>query len=291
MTLTGTNSYVVDCGAGEALVIDPGPPIARHVEALIAAAKSRSLRVAAIAVTHGHPDHAPASAALARATGAPVYAHPASEVPHDRDLPLDAELSVGDVALRVLDAPGHTFEHAVFYLPDEAAFFSGDVVLGEGTVVIAPPAGAMRPYQHTLHRMRDEFPDARTIHPGHGPVVSDARGKLDEYIAHREQRERELLDALAHGPQTIPELVVRIYTETRRILWPAAARQMLAYLLALQDERRVAAVRVDRAMTAEETAILNPDWVHVVGPVDAPVVEAELGSMVRLDTLYRYELA
>ncbi len=291
MTLTGTNSYLVDCGGNEALVIDPGPPMARHVEALIAAAKAKALRIAAIAVTHGHPDHAPASAALARATGAPVYAHPASEVPHDRDLPLDANLTFGEIAVHVLDAPGHTFEHAVFYLPDEAAFFSGDVILGEGTVVIAPPAGAMRPYQHTLHRMRDEFPDARTIHPGHGPVVNDARAKLDEYIAHRELRERELLGALAHGPQTIPDLVRRIYTQTRRILWPAAARQMLAYLLALQDERRVIAVKVDRPMTDEETAILNPDWVQVVGPIDAPVVEAELGSMVRLDTLYRYELA
>ncbi len=291
MTLTGTNSYLVDCGGGQALVIDPGPPMARHVEALIAAAKTKGLRIAAIAVTHGHPDHAPASAALAKATGAPIYAHPSSEVRRDRDLPLDADLTVGEIAVHVLDAPGHTFEHVVFYLPEEAAFFSGDVVLGEGTVVIAPPAGAMRPYQHTLHRMRDEFPGARTIYPGHGPAVENARAKLDEYIAHREQRERELLGALAHGPQTIPELVIRIYTETRRILWPAAARQMLAYLLALQDERRVIAVKVDRAMTDEETAILNPDWVNVVGPVDAPVVEAELGSMVRLDTLYRYELA
>ena len=123
MTLTGTNSYVVDCGRGEALVIDPGPVDDRHVDDLLAAAASRNLRISTIALTHGHPDHAPGAVALAARTGARVLAHPHSEAQHDGDLPLEGELTVGDLALRVIDAPGHTFEHVIFYEPSEAALY------------------------------------------------------------------------------------------------------------------------------------------------------------------------
>lgn len=290
MTLTGTNSYAIDCGAGEALVIDPGPPIASHVEALVSETAKRGLRVAAIAITHGHPDHAPAAAMLAARTSAPVYAHPESTVPHDADLELEGTLRVGETELRVMDAPGHTFDHVVFYLPPERALFTGDVILGEGTVVIAPPGGAMRPYQHTLRRLAGEFAEARIIHGGHGPIVLDAQAKIAEYIAHREMREHELIDALALGPQTIPELVLRIYGDDRPVLWPAMARQMLAYLIALEQEGRVSAHRLDRAMTEQETWILNPPLEKLVGAEQAEVIVAELGAMLRLDALYSYEL-
>jgi glyoxylase-like metal-dependent hydrolase (beta-lactamase superfamily II) len=288
MTLTGTNSYVIDAGAGEALVVDPGPVIERHLDALIAHARERKLRVTAIAVTHGHPDHAPGAAPLAARTGAIVYAHPHSDVPHDRAFELEADLRIADLTLRVIDAPGHTFEHVAFYEPAEAALFTGDVILGEGTVVIAPPGGAMRPYQRTLARLRDEFPDARRIYGGHGPIVEDARAKIDEYIAHRVRRERELLAALAQGPRTIPQLVLHIYAAQRPILWPAAARQLLAYLMALVQEGRVQARPLERAMTDEENAILNPAWETIVGAEHAPLIAAELGAMLTLDTLYEY---
>ncbi len=291
MTLTGTNSYLVECGAGEALVIDPGPPMERHVEALEREAESRGVRIAAIALTHGHPDHAPAAAMLAARTGAPVYAHPATAVAHDRDLPLEGALRVGATSLRVMDAPGHTFDHVVFYLPPERALFTGDVILGEGTVVIAPPGGAMRPYQRTLQRLADEFGQARIVHGGHGPIVLDAQAKIAEYIAHRRMRERELIDALASGAQTIPELVLRIYGDDRPVLWPAMARQMLAYLIALESEGRVAATLVDRPMTEQEQWILNPPLAQIVGEEHAEIIAAELGSMLRLDALYAYELA
>jgi glyoxylase-like metal-dependent hydrolase (beta-lactamase superfamily II) len=290
MTLEGTNTYVIDAGAGEALVIDPGPPIPSHVESILQNARARGLRIAAIALTHGHPDHAPAAAMLAERCGAPVYAHPYSEVPHRRELALEGELHVGTTAFRVIDAPGHTFEHAVFYDAREDALFTGDVILGEGTVVIAPPAGAMRPYMHTLARLRDEFPAARTIYGGHGPAVGDARAKIAEYIAHRELRQRELLDALRESPQTIPELVARIYGDTRRALWPAAARQMLAYLIPLIEDGDVETELLDRPLTAEETAILNPSWESIVGAEHAPLIEAELGSMLKLDRIYRYAI-
>ena len=290
MTLDGTNTYVIDAGGGEALVIDPGPEIASHLDAIVANAEIRGLRITAIALTHGHPDHTPAAAPLKARTGATVYAHPHSDAPHDRDLPLEGRLTVGATPFAVIDAPGHTFEHVIFYDPREAALFTGDVILGEGTVVIAPPAGAMRPYLQTLARLRDEFPHAKTIYGGHGPRVDDARAKINEYIEHRELRQRELLQALASGSQTIPQLVERIYGETRRILWPAAARQMLAYLIPLIEDGVVEAEMLDRPLTTEETAILNPSWESIVGAEHAPLVEAELGSMLKLDRIYRYAM-
>jgi glyoxylase-like metal-dependent hydrolase (beta-lactamase superfamily II) len=290
MTLSGTNSYAIDAGRGEAVVIDPGPDIERHVDALIENTRGRGLRITAIGITHGHPDHAPAARTLAAKTGATVYAHPRSNVPHDCDLPLEQELRIAELSLRVVDAPGHTFDHVVFYEPQERVLFTGDVILGEGTVVIAPPGGAMRPYQRTLQRLANEFPEAAQILGGHGPRVDDPPAKIAEYIEHRRMREMELRRALATGPKTIPQLVLAIYGDDRPILRSAMARQMLAYLDALIDEDAVTATAAGRPMTLAEAAMLNPAWETIVGPDHAPLVEAELGSMLHLDTLYVYSL-
>lgn len=290
MTLTGTNSYVIDAGNGEALVIDPGPVIERHLKALIANASARGLRISTIAVTHGHPDHAPGAAPLAAQTGATVWVHPNSSVPHDRTFELEGELRAGALALRVIDAPGHTFEHVALYEPGERALFTGDVILGEGTVVVAPPGGAMRPYQRTLQRLKDEFPDAAQIYGGHGPIVENARTKIDEYIEHRKTREAELLAMLKREPMTIPQLVIAIYGTHRPILWPAMARQMLAYLMALTEEGAVSAHALDRPMTEQENTILNPSWESIVGAEHAPLIAAELGGMLKLDVLHEYRV-
>lgn len=291
MTLTGTNSYLVEAGDAAAIVIDPGPAIERHVDALLRAARERKRTITAIAVTHGHPDHAPASVALARATGAPIYTHFRSSVPHDRDLPLEAEWRIGTRALRVIDAPGHTFDHVIFYDEGTRTLFTGDTILGQGTVVIAPPGGAMRPYQQTLERLARDFSEARTILGGHGPPVTGAQAKIAEYIAHRKHRESELIVALAQGKQTIPQLVVRIYSQTPPQLHPAAARQLLAYLEALIAEGRVRAVPADRELTVEESALLNPSWDSLVDAELARVVEAELGTSYRIDKLICYSLS
>lgn len=288
MTLQGTNSYVIDCGDATALVIDPGPALDEHLHALIDVARSQHLTIRAIALTHGHPDHASGARQLATMTDASLYAHPQSKISHDIDLPLEGELLAGALALRTIDAPGHSFDHAIFYLAPEGALFTGDTILGEGTTVVAPPGGAMRPYQQTLQRLADEFGDARVLYGGHGPVVNDPQAKIAEYIAHRRMREQQILDALSDGPQTIPDLVRRIYSPQRQPLWPAMARQILAHLNALEDEGRVHSQELKRAMTPEEWAILNPRIEELVGPEEAAVITAELGTELRLESLRLY---
>lgn len=291
MTLQGTNSYLLDCGNGEALVIDPGPAIESHVAALVDAATERSLKIRTILLTHGHPDHASGAAPLAAATGASVHAHPKSKIARDADLRLEAELRPGAIVLRTIDAPGHTFDHAIFYLAQERALFTGDTILGEGTTVVAPPGGAMRPYQRTLQRLAGEFGNAAVIYGGHGPVVTDPRAKIAEYIAHRQMREEQILAALRERAMTIPDLVRRIYSPERQVLWLAMARQILAHLIALEDEGRVVSRRLDRAMTADESAMLNPRIEEIVGREEAAVIIAELGTELRLESLQEYTLA
>lgn len=290
MTLSGTNTYIVDCFDRLAMVVDPGPNMDSHVETLQRTAADRDLRIVAIVISHGHPDHAPASLPLAFATGATVYAHPQCATPHARDLELGGELRVGERTFSVMDAPGHTFDHVVLYEPHERLLFTGDTIVGEGTVVVAPPGGGMRPYQETLERLAREFPEARTILGGHGPQVDDAQAKIAEYIAHRKERERQLVATLALGPRTLPELVTRIYADTRRELWPAAARQLLAYLEALVNEGRVTVSDANRPMASDEYAMLNPRWESLVDPALAGVIEAELGAAYRIETLERYAL-
>ncbi|MBV8688879.1 MAG: MBL fold metallo-hydrolase [Candidatus Eremiobacteraeota bacterium] len=277
LTLSGTNSYLIDCGNGEAICIDPGPPIERHVKALIDTADAKHLKITWIVITHGHPDHAPAAAPLSGRTGAKIAAHRNLKAPHDRALRDGETLLVGDTELVAIDAPGHTFDHLVYLYPRERALFTGDTVLGEGTVVIAPPGGAMRAYQTTLARLLTEFPQVERIYGGHGEPVSDASTKLREYIAHRELREAQIIAELESEPRTIPQLITAIYAATDSRLWPAAARQMLAHLLALENEQKVQSRLLDRALTVEERAILAPDW-SASASDDAEVVRAELGT-------------
>jgi len=277
MTLDGTNGYVVRAGPGALVAVDPGPLDDRQRDAFLGAARELGASYAAILVTHGHPDHAPGAAPLAAATGAPVLAHPAARFPHDRTLADGERFAFGDAAFTALHAPGHARDHLVFVLEDERALFAGDVVLGTGTVVVAPPGGEMRTYQRTLHRLRDDYGDARALYGGHGPEVREVRAKLDEYIAHREARERQIVAALRDGNDTIPALVEAVYRDTDRRLWPAAARQILAYLIALEAEGRVRAERIEREPTPQEAALLDPDLSKLGESAEADVTRAELG--------------
>jgi glyoxylase-like metal-dependent hydrolase (beta-lactamase superfamily II) len=293
MTLEGTNSYLVFGSRGSCIAIDPGPAIPRHIETLVERATAHGARIGAIAVTHGHPDHAPGAALLAARTGATVYAHSSARFPHDVAVDgelLRAEIAVDDVLLEAIHVPGHSRDHLAFYEPEERALFTGDVVIGHGTVVVAPPGGDMRAYQRSLGRLRDEFGAAATIRGGHGKRIDDPRAKLDEYIAHRAAREAEIVRRLER-PSTIPELVTAIYAATPRMLWPVAARQVLAHLIALEAEGVVIAETLGRAPDRDEAAILIPDLSIIGDPELVEVARAELGIAAAEREIVRYSLS
>jgi glyoxylase-like metal-dependent hydrolase (beta-lactamase superfamily II) len=231
-TLEGTNTWIV--GARPSVVIDPGPDDPGHAREVQREAEP----VGAILLTHHHPDHAPGAALLADRTGAPVLAY--RPEPNERKLPDGTLVPAGDATLRAVHTPGHTPDHVVFFEPESGALFTGDAVLGRGTSMIDPPEGDMAAYLRSLSHMLALGP--RVIYPGHGPAVWAAIDKLHEYVAHRKDRERQVLAALQEGPATPEGLVPSIYSEYPKELHPAAARSVLAHLLKLAREGRVARV-------------------------------------------------
>lgn len=222
-TLDGTRSYLIDDFA----VLDPGPRIDSHVEAIWRAQP----KLRTIFITHRHADHAPAAVPLKRATGARIVA-PAGVLDET-----DVVVSDGDTfdGLKVIATPGHTGEH-VCYLTPAGDLFTGDTVLGTGTTAIFPPDGDMAEYIRSLQKLRALKP--RRIFPAHGPTRDDAIALLDEYIAHRLQREQQVLDAIAQGATTVPEMRALIYPNLDPRLIAAAEIQIEAHLIKLRKEGR-----------------------------------------------------
>jgi glyoxylase-like metal-dependent hydrolase (beta-lactamase superfamily II) len=228
-TLEGTNTWIV--GADPSLVVDPGPEDEAHIERVA----EQAGRVAAILVTHHHPDHVQAAAMLAERTRAPVMAF----LPWDGEAALTDgdELRGGGVTLQALHTPGHSSDHVVFFDPVERGLFTGDAVLGWGTSVVDPTDGDLAAYLRSLQRMLELRP--AMIYPGHGPVVESAEDKVRSYLSHRAERERQVLDGLAGGPKSPEELVPGIYQDYPVEMHPVAARSVLAHLLKLEAEGRV----------------------------------------------------
>ena len=227
--LEGTNTWVV--GEAPAVVIDPGPDIEPHLREVARTAG----RVGVIALTHDHPDHAPGAITLAAMTDAPIRA---MRPPPGGDRLRDGEsLAAGVTTVRVVATPGHSADHVAYWLEGERSLFTGDAVLGRGTSVIDPPEGDLAVYLRSLRKMRDLQP--RTIHPGHGPTVFHGVAKLEEYLAHREEREAQIVAALQDSPRTIDELVETIYAGYPEDVRPLAARSVLAHLMKLAAEGRV----------------------------------------------------
>ena len=226
-TLEGTNTWIV--GNGPTFVIDPGPDMPAHLADVAREAGS----VAAVLVTHDHPDHAPGAIPFARLVDAPIYAYRLAGAAR---LSAGQHVRAGDVDLVTVHTPGHTSDHVAFYEPGSRALFTGDAVLGRGTSFIDPPDGDLVPYLRSLRRLLEL--DARSIYPGHGPTVLHAREKLTEYLAHRQEREEQVLSALAGGPRTIAEMVEEIYADQPEDVHPLATRSVLAHLRKLSDEGR-----------------------------------------------------
>ena len=229
LTLDGTRTYLL----GDSVMIDPGPEIASHIDAIVAAQPD----VRTVLITHRHADHAPAAIAVKERTGARIVAPP--NVLDDRAV--DERIGGGETIdvdgfpLEVIATPGHTAEHVCF-LSAHGDLFSGDTILGAGTTAIFPPDGDMADYLRSLRLLRERSP--RTIHPAHGPTRQDGVGVIDYYINHRLEREQQVLQALSRGPSTVRELRSRIYPDLDNRLRGTAETQMLAHLLKLEKEGR-----------------------------------------------------
>jgi glyoxylase-like metal-dependent hydrolase (beta-lactamase superfamily II) len=241
MTLTGTNTYLVDDGAGRLAAIDPGPDDApRHLDAILAAAQALGT-ITTVMVTHRHIDHLPAALPLCARTGAQLVGHP--DLPGVQRAVRDDEVVFG--SLRALATPGHTRESLCFWDPAARSLFTGDLVAGSGTVIVDDQPRALADYIASLERLVTLQPS--TIYPGHGPIVSDAIGKLHEYLGHRRQRVQQVLDTLAaHGPSTVDDLVSVIYTDVPSNLKAMAGRNVRANLELLADEGKIVAAPTDR---------------------------------------------
>jgi glyoxylase-like metal-dependent hydrolase (beta-lactamase superfamily II) len=240
MTLDGTNTYLLGTpGSGEVVVVDPGPDLLDHREAVDRAAAAQDAEVVVVVLTHHHRDHAEA-AGWADQWQAPLHAFS----PHLVDTPAeplrDAEtLRRAGVTLEAVHTPGHSSDHLCLRVVETDTVLTGDHVLGRGTTVVAWPDGDMAAYLDSLRRLAAV--GAAALYPGHGPVVDDPAAVVQDYITHRMEREQEVLAALHAGDSTPAEIVTRVYADVDPVLHPAAERSVRAHLDKLAAEGTVVA--------------------------------------------------
>jgi glyoxylase-like metal-dependent hydrolase (beta-lactamase superfamily II) len=251
-TYRGTGTYLV--GRGEIAVIDPGPALDSHRDALAAAIDGE--RVTAICVTHCHSDHSPLAAWLRDETGAPTigfgpHPRPADDELTDEladgvkveeaiDFAFDPDLRVidGDVAgtgrdwtITAVHTPGHTSNHTCFAFAEERVLFPGDHVMGWSTTVVSPPDGDMAAYVDSLRKVAGRA-DA-TYWPTHGPSIPSPQRYVEALVAHRLERERQIVEVVGAGVEDIPAIVTRLYADIAPELHKAAGRSVLAHLVKL----------------------------------------------------------
>jgi len=245
----GTNTYLVGTGRRR-ILLDPGQGMPAYLDVLERAMERAGCQaLQEIVLTHGHPDHMGGVAAVLERFGpVPVsklpwpgndehYGYPLEPIGHG------SVIETEGATLRGVHTPGHAPDHLCFVLAEEHAIFSGDNVLGVGTTVIPHESGSLVDYMASLRRLLLE--EAGRIYPAHGPWIADGRKKILEYLAHREERERQIVAALASGPATVPEIVARVYTDVPRVLHKAAELSVSSHLLKLEAEG--AALRGDAA--------------------------------------------
>lgn len=247
-TFTGTVTHLI--GRGQVAVLDPGPDDPDHIAALMAATAGET--ITHILVSHTHRDHTDGVEALRAVTNAPIWGC-APYGPTGSANPLDAststayrpdrELAHGERILGVgwtleaIATPGHTRNHLCFALVEERSLFSGDHVMAWSTTIVAPPDGNMRDYKDSLRLLlaRDED----VYYPAHGPSLNNAKAFASALLAHREQRERQILAALADGPCSVPGIVSNVYTDLAPSMRGAAGLSVLAHLEELQERGAV----------------------------------------------------
>jgi glyoxylase-like metal-dependent hydrolase (beta-lactamase superfamily II) len=240
-TYYGTQTYLV--GAREVAVVDPGPDLPEHLDALEQAIGGRA--VAAIMCTHTHRDHSPASRPLAERTGAPIVGcapltletvGPRADASFDGDYAPDRVLEDGgDVEvdrkrITAVATPGHTSNHLCFAY--EGALLSGDHVMGWSTTVVVPPDGEMAAYMASLDKLRQR--DDRVYYPAHGPAVTNPKQYVRHLMGHRMQREKQILRLVGEAARPIPDIVANAYPGLDPRLTAAAGGSVLAHLLDLE---------------------------------------------------------
>jgi glyoxylase-like metal-dependent hydrolase (beta-lactamase superfamily II) len=240
-TYYGTQTYLI--GSREVAVIDPGPDLPEHLDALEGAIAGRT--VAAIMCTHTHRDHSPAARPLAERTRAPIIGcaplaletvGPRADASFDGDYAPDRvlldgeELEIDGAALRTVATPGHTSNHLCFSFGD--ALFTGDHVMGWSTTVVVPPDGDMAAYMRSLDKLRQRMD--RVYYPAHGPAVEKPQQYVRHLMGHRMQREKQILRLVSERPRAIPDIVANAYPGLDPRLVVAAGGSVLAHLIDLE---------------------------------------------------------
>jgi ABC-type multidrug transport system ATPase subunit/glyoxylase-like metal-dependent hydrolase (beta-lactamase superfamily II) len=248
-TFHGTGTYIV--GHGNVAIIDAGPDLPAHVDAVLNAVRGET--VTHVVVTHTHLDHSPATRHIKAATGAPTYgfgphggdgAAPAVEEGADREFAPDHRVADGEVitgdgwTLEGVHTPGHTSNHLCFALAEERALFSGDHVMGWSTTVVSPPDGDMGAYLESLEKLVAR--DVDTYWPTHGAPIPKPQRYARLLHGHRRLRETKILGCVSEGETSVPEIVARLYSGIDKRLHKAAARTVFAHLIHLVETERVA---------------------------------------------------
>jgi len=246
-TFHGTGTYII--GQGNVAIVDPGPDIPKHVDAIFKALKGET--ITHILITHTHSDHSPATRRVKAVVDVPAYGFgphgqygPKVEEGPDYDFTPDVFLKDGDVVegdgwtVEAVHTPGHTSNHLCFALKEEKALLSGDHIMGWSTTVVSPPDGSMHEYIESLKKVRDRNEDI--IWPTHGPPITDPNAYVTQLIDHRAEREMEILSCLQNDIGLIPDMVEVIYANVPQRLHRAAGRSVYAHLIHMVKTKRVA---------------------------------------------------
>ena len=264
-TFHGTGTYIL--GTGSVAVIDPGPDDEEHIDAILASLPGET--ISHILVTHTHMDHSPGCRLLQAKTGAPTYAygpHGAGkieqgvQVEEGGDMDFDPDHLVthgeiiqgGDWSVECVYTPGHTSNHLCFQLREQKALFTGDHVMGWSTSIISPPDGDMADYMLSLELLLERADDI--YWPTHGPCIDEPRAHVEAYIAHRLEREQQIVACIKSGTLKIREMVPLMYKDTPEFMYPAAARSVLA---AMENLVKKGAVKGSNGVTMDSAYSLS----------------------------------
>lgn len=248
-TFKGTGTYII--GHGHVAVIDPGPNMPSHIEAILEGLKDET--ISHILVTHNHQDHSPAAQPLSKICGAKIYAASVGKQQYsnerqeegiDKSFSPDVILSDGDIiegenwTIEAVHTPGHLSNHYCFAYRQEKALFTGDHVMGWSTTIVSPPDGDMQDYMDSLEKLLSR--DEAIYYPTHGWPIKKPAQFVKQLLGHRLRREKEIIRAIEVGAETIDDIVVKIYVSIDKKLYPAAARTIYAHLIRLVNLGKLA---------------------------------------------------